>query len=82
MVFNKKYTSEQLSLLVAYLSCIGVWFAIPSVTLLLNRDTRWPIAVIILSCIVIFLVISYILKWKVLFPLPSEEQIYEDKNTI
>ena len=80
MVFNKKYTSEQLSLLVAYLSCIGVWFAIPSVTLLLNRDTRWPIAVIILSCIVLFLVISYILQWNVLFPLTSEEQI--DKNTI
>jgi len=80
MIFNKKYTSEQLSLLVAYLSCIGVWFAIPSVTLLLNRDTRWPIAVIILSCIVLFLVISYILQWKVLFPLTSEEQI--DKNTI
>jgi hypothetical protein len=80
MIFNKKYTSEQLSLLVAYLSCIGVWFAIPSVTLLLNRDTRWPIAVIILSFIVLFLVISYILQWKVLFPLTSEEQI--DKNTI
>lgn len=80
MIFNKKYTSEQLSLLVAYLSCIGVWFAIPSVTLLLNRDTRWPIAVIILSFIVLFLVISYILQWKVLFPLTSEEQI--DKNII
>lgn len=33
-------TSEELSLLLTYISLIGIWFAIPSVTLLINRDKR------------------------------------------
>ena len=41
----KVKTLESLSLLISYLSLLGVWFAIPSVSLLLNRDDRWPKAV-------------------------------------
>ena len=73
----KEHTSEQLSLLLSYLSVIGVWFAIPSVSLLLKRDKRWPIALMILSSIVFVLIVAYIFKWKVLFPTPTDEQIYK-----
>lgn len=31
---------EKLSLLIAYLSCIRVWVAIPSVSLIINRYDR------------------------------------------
>tara|TARA_B100000902_G_C27279607_1_gene900919 strand:- start:934 stop:1170 length:237 start_codon:yes stop_codon:yes gene_type:complete len=72
----EKHSSEQLSLLLSYLSVIGVWFAIPSVSLLLKRDKRWPIALILLSSIVGILVVAYIVKWRVLFPVPTAEQIY------
>lgn len=68
-----KRTSESLMLLLNYLALIGIWFAIPSVTLLINRDERWPIALVILGLVVIFLIISYILKWKVLFPPSAAE---------
>ena len=75
-----RHSSEQLSLLLSYLSVIGVWFAIPSVSLLLKRDKRWPVALMLLSSIVGILVIAYIFKWRVLFPVPTAEQIY--KGTI
>ena len=72
----EKHSSEQLSLLLSYLSVIGVWFAIPSVSLLLKRDKRWPVALILLSSIVGILVTAYIFRWRVLFPVPTAEQIY------
>ncbi len=61
-------TSESLILLISYLSLIGIWFAIPSVTLLLNRDKRWPIAFSILGMLTLTLLLSYFFQWKVLFP--------------
>ena len=73
----KEHTSEQLSLLLSYLSVIGVWFAIPSVSLLLKRDKRCPVALIILSSIDFVLIVAYIFKWKLLFPTPTDEQIYK-----
>ena len=72
----EKHSSEQLSLLLSYLSVIGVWFAIPSVSLLLKRDKRWPVALTLLLTIVGGLVSAYIFRWRVLFPLPTAEQIY------
>lgn len=72
-------TSEDLSLLLNYISVIGIWFAIPSVSLLLNRDKRWKYAIIILSILILLLIISYILEWHVLFPKPSDE-LYNDKK--
>ena len=71
-----EHTSEQLSLLLSYLSVIGVWFAIPSVSLLLKRDKRWPVALTLLLSIVFVLIIAYVTKWKMLFPTPRDEQIY------
>jgi hypothetical protein len=65
---NKVKTLESLSLLISYLSLLGVWFAIPSVSLLLNRDDRWPKAVSGLGILVIALIIAYIWQWNVLFP--------------
>lgn len=70
-------TSEELSLLLTYISLIGIWFAIPSVTLLINKDKRWPIAISILFIVVVFLIICYILQWEVLFPRSASEI---DKN--
>lgn len=70
------HSTEKLSLLIAYLSCIGVWFAIPSVSLIINRDDRWPIALTILLIIFIFFIVSYILQWKVLFPDTAVKQVY------
>ena len=64
----KTRTSEELSLLISYLSLIGIWFAIPSVNLLINRDKRWPIALAILVTLVIFLLICYWTQWRALFP--------------
>ena len=66
-------TSEELSLLLTYISLIGIWFAIPSVTLLINRDKRWPIAISILFIVIIFLIVCYILQWEVLFPRSASE---------
>lgn len=66
-------TSEELSLLLTYISLIGIWFAIPSVTLLINRDKRWPIAISILFIIIVFLIVCYILQWEVLFPRSASE---------
>jgi len=70
-------TSEELSLLLTYISLIGIWFAIPSVTLLINRDKRWPIAISILFIVIVFLIVCYILQWEVLFPRSASEI---DKN--
>jgi len=72
---NHPRTSEELILLISYLSLIGIWFAIPSVSLLLNRDKRWPIAALILGCLVIMLFIAYFLQWKVLFPRSATETV-------
>ena len=69
-----KRTSEELSLLVSYLSLIGIWFAIPSVSLLLNRDKRWPYAIILLGVLVTFLIISYVLQWRAIFPKSASEK--------
>lgn len=70
---NKVKTLESLSLLISYLSLLGVWFAIPSVSLLLNRDDRWPKAVSGLGILVIALIIAYIWQWSVLFPKTAVE---------
>ena len=64
----KTRTSEELSLLISYLALIGIWFAIPSVNLLINRDKRWPFALAILIVLVLFLMICYWAQWEVLFP--------------
>ena len=64
-------TSESLTLLINYIALLGIWFAIPSVSLLLHKDERWPIAATCLGILVVILVIAYILQWKVLFPAPA-----------
>lgn len=61
-------TSESLMLLLTYLSLIGIWFAIPSLNLYINRDERWPKAMLILFMITFLLFVAYLLQWKVLFP--------------
>lgn len=76
-----KRTSESLMLLLNYLALIGIWFAIPSVTLLINRDERWPIALVCLGLVVVFLFISYILQWRVLFP-PSAALKEKEVDTL
>lgn len=63
-----RHTSEELSLLISYLSLIGIWFAIPSVNLLINRDKRWPYALALLSIMVVILMVLYLVQWRVLFP--------------
>ena len=73
-------TSDSLALLLTYLSLIGIWFAIPSVTLLINKDSRWPWALAILAGIVLMLVISYIFQWRFLFPLSSTQIVFEKIN--
>ena len=70
---QKPRTSEELSLLISYLSLIGIWFAIPSVSLLLNRDKRWPIAASFLGILVLILFITYFMQWKLLFPRSATE---------
>ena len=72
---KKPRTSEELVLLISYLSLIGIWFAIPSVNLLLNRDRRWPYAVGILGTLVLLLTIAYIKQWEVLFPRSATEEV-------
>ena len=69
----KTRTSEELLLLLSYLSLIGIWFAIPSVSLMINRDKRWPYALGLLSICVIFLMIAYIAQWEALFPRSASE---------
>tara|TARA_A100001015_G_C15016780_1_gene725891 strand:- start:1196 stop:1432 length:237 start_codon:yes stop_codon:yes gene_type:complete len=66
-------TSEELLLLISYLSLIGIWFAIPSISLLINRDKRWPYALGILGLVVILLIIAYALQWRILFPRSATE---------
>lgn len=70
-------TSDSLALLLTYLSLIGIWFAIPSITLLINKDSRWPWAIAILGGIILILIISYIFQWRFLFPLSSTEIVYQ-----
>ena len=55
-------TSEKLSLLLQYFSLIGIWFAIPSVSLLLQKDSRWPIAILILIHNIIFVFVSIYIR--------------------
>tara|TARA_A100001011_G_scaffold394642_1_gene487532 strand:- start:2346 stop:2639 length:294 start_codon:yes stop_codon:yes gene_type:complete len=74
--YNVK-TSDSLSILLTYISLIGIWFAIPSVTLLINKDSRWPWAVGILGGIILLLIIAYIFQWRFLFPISSSELVYE-----
>ena len=68
MVKTRPRTSESLVLLINYLSLLGIWFAIPSVNLLLSRDKRWPIAVAILGFFMLLLIIAYVVQWDILFP--------------
>jgi hypothetical protein len=70
----RQRTSEELILLISYMSLIGIWFAIPSVNLLLNRDKRWPIAAAILGTLVLMLFVSYFIQWTVLFPRSAIEE--------
>ena len=72
-------TVEELNLLIGYVSVLGIWFAIPSVSLLLNRDKRWPYAIILLLSLVLFLVISYLIQWQVLFPRSASEIVAFDE---
>ena len=74
---KKPRTSEELVLLISYLSLIGIWFAIPSVNLLLNRDKRWPIAAAILLTLVTFLFIAYFTQWHALFPRSANETMLD-----
>lgn len=62
------HTAEELSLLLTYLSLIGIWFAIPSVSLLLNKDDRYPVACLLLAVIVALLFAAYVKQWRPLFP--------------
>jgi hypothetical protein len=71
---GRQRTSEELILLISYMSLIGIWFAIPSVNLLLNRDKRWPIAAVILGTLVLMLFIAYFTQWTVLFPRSAIEE--------
>ena len=73
------HSLEKLSLLISYLSLIGVWFAIPSVTLLLNKDDRWRISASILGSVVLLLIIAYMYNWHVLFP-DTYDQLHEEKS--
>ena len=66
-------TSEELILLISYLSLLGIWFAIPSITLLINRDERWPLAIGILGTLVLGLFLAYFFQWEVLFPRSATE---------
>ena len=66
-------TSESLMLLLTYLSLIGIWFAIPSLNLYVNRDERWPKAMLILFMLTFLLFAAYLLQWKVLFPRAAVE---------
>ena len=70
----KPRTSEELTLLISYLSLIGIWFAIPSVNLVINRDKRWPIAMGFLAILVLALMFAYIFQWKILFPRSATEE--------
>lgn len=74
---RKKRTSEELQLFLTYLSLIGVWIAIPSGTLLLQRDDRWVYAVGILAVLVTLLFIAYRMQWSVLFPRTATENIQD-----
>ena len=76
---KKIKTSDSLALLISYLSLIGIWFAIPSITLLINKDRRWPLYISLLGGAVLFLVLSYIFKWQFLFP-PSSTEIVNESN--
>lgn len=68
-------TVEELNLLIGYISVLGIWFAIPSVSLLLNKDKRWPYAIGLLLTLVIVLLVSYFVQWQVLFPRPASEVV-------
>tara|TARA_Y100000389_G_C16986692_1_gene282896 strand:+ start:232 stop:468 length:237 start_codon:yes stop_codon:yes gene_type:complete len=74
-------TSEKLSLLLQYFSLIGIWFAIPSVSLLLQKDSRWPIAISILIIILFLFFLAYIFDWHVLFPKTSD-QVLDEENKL
>ena len=80
----KRYnrTSESLMLLISYLSLIGIWFAIPSITLFINRDDRWPKAVILLLMITLMLLIAYLVQWPILFPRAAVEHNRDKYNCI
>ena len=73
MTAKKPRTSEELVLLIGYLSLIGIWFAIPSLNLVINRDKRWPYALVALCFVVIILLIAYLVQWEVLFPRSATE---------
>jgi hypothetical protein len=77
-MYFSRHTSEDLGLLIAYLSLIGIWFAIPSVNLLLAKDKRYPIALAILGAICTLLVVAYYYKWEGLFPPPAALASKED----
>ena len=65
-MFSENY--QQVSLLIQYLSLIGIWFAIPSISLLLSRDKRSSIAMGMLVLISIVILAAFFLQWRILFP--------------
>ena len=70
---KKPRTSEELVLLISYLSLIGIWFAIPSLNLVINRDERWPYALVALCIVVLLLMVAYVKQWESLFPRSATE---------
>ena len=72
---KKPRTYEERSLLISYISTIGIWFAIPIMGLAINRDKRAHFALFILILIIVMLFLAYFMQWKLLFPRTADEQI-------
>ena len=64
-------TNEDLSLLLEYLSLIGIWFALPSVGFLLGNDRRFFISFAFLFAAIIVLIYCYITLEPSVFPPPA-----------
>ena len=69
-----KRTSEDLSLLLSYLSTLGVWAAIPTFALVVKRDHRADHALKALAVAVAILILAYVNQWKLLFPRSAAEE--------
>ena len=75
-----KHSVEQASLLVSYLSLLGIWVALPGLGLFISKDHRWPLVMLVLLVLSIGLIISYAKGWKVLFPDITLTDIESSKN--
>ena len=79
---QKINTSDSLSLLLTYLSLIGIWVALPTVAFIINEHRGWPYALMTLFVVLLIFIVSYLLKWKVLFPPSSNEVIFEKQQIL